>query len=274
MAQLNELAPNTTDNHQGRLAYTPSELLPPTVVGPIFDQAQEHSLVLRLGEQIPVSYGETVILLAGVLNVVINGGFQIIGEVTTWPGRITAALAGLFQAGFQAGAQLVQGFINGIGSLIGSAIAKAQELASSVKNAVTGFLGIHSPSRVMHEVGQFTGQGFADGLESQKEKITNVAADIAKSVKDQFGVDLPALGQKGLDTAFGFGEANFSQLKDDLGIGGGAITAALDQGLQIGKQMLGNGLTQIFNTSNVDDTIAVKNNQLNKQALGVVGKSG
>ncbi|MBN7403204.1 phage major capsid protein [Mycobacteroides abscessus subsp. abscessus] len=61
MAQLNELAPNTTDNHQGRLAYTPSELLPPTVVGPIFDQAQEHSLVLRLGEQIPVSYGETVI---------------------------------------------------------------------------------------------------------------------------------------------------------------------------------------------------------------------
>ncbi|ETZ60870.1 phage major capsid protein [Mycobacteroides abscessus] len=61
MAQLNELAPNTTDNHQGRLAYTPSELLPPTVVGPIFDQAQEHSLVLQLGEQIPVSYGETVI---------------------------------------------------------------------------------------------------------------------------------------------------------------------------------------------------------------------
>lgn len=61
MAQLNELAPNTTDNHQGRLAYTPSELLPPTVVGPIFDQAQEHSLVLQLGQQIPVTYGETVI---------------------------------------------------------------------------------------------------------------------------------------------------------------------------------------------------------------------
>ncbi|MDO3076124.1 phage major capsid protein [Mycobacteroides abscessus subsp. abscessus] len=61
MAGLNELAPNSSDNHQGRLATTPSELLPPTVVGPIFDQAQEHSLVLRLGEQIPVTYGETVI---------------------------------------------------------------------------------------------------------------------------------------------------------------------------------------------------------------------
>lgn len=61
MAGLNELAPNSSDNHQGRLATTPSELLPPTVVGPIFDQAQAHSLVLQLGEQIPVSYGETVI---------------------------------------------------------------------------------------------------------------------------------------------------------------------------------------------------------------------
>lgn len=61
MAGLNELAPNSSDNHQGRLATTPSELLPPTVVGPIFDQAQEHSLVLQLGEQIPVSYGETLI---------------------------------------------------------------------------------------------------------------------------------------------------------------------------------------------------------------------
>lgn len=61
MAGLNELAPNSSDNHQGRLATTPSELLPPTVVGPIFDQAQEHSLVLQLGQQIPVTYGETVI---------------------------------------------------------------------------------------------------------------------------------------------------------------------------------------------------------------------
>lgn len=61
MAQLNELAPNTTTNHQGRLAYTPADLLPKNLVGPIFDQAQEHSLVLRLGQQIPVSYGETVI---------------------------------------------------------------------------------------------------------------------------------------------------------------------------------------------------------------------
>ncbi|WP_066901049.1 phage major capsid protein [Mycolicibacterium houstonense] len=62
MATLNELSPNTVGtNHQGRLAHVPSDLLPKTLVGPIFDQAQESSLVLRLGQQIPVTYGETVI---------------------------------------------------------------------------------------------------------------------------------------------------------------------------------------------------------------------
>lgn len=212
--------------------------------------------------------------ITNVVSAIVSGGSQIMAEVGSWPGKIQSFFADAGSWLIAAGQQIVQGLINGIGSMIGSAVAKAKELAGAVKNAVTGFLGIHSPSRVMNELGQYTGQGFADGLESQKEKITNVAADIAKSVKDQLGIDLPALGQKGLDTAFGFGEANGKQLMSDLGIGGGAITAALDQGLQIGKQMLGNGLTQIFNTSNVDDTIAVKNNQLNKQALGVVGKSG
>lgn len=61
MAQINELAPNTATNHQGRLAYVPDNLLPKTITGPIFQKAQESSLALRLGTPIPVTFGETVI---------------------------------------------------------------------------------------------------------------------------------------------------------------------------------------------------------------------
>lgn len=62
MATLNELSPNTRGtNNQGRLSHVPSDLLPKTLVGPIFDKAQESSLVLKLGQSIPVTYGETVI---------------------------------------------------------------------------------------------------------------------------------------------------------------------------------------------------------------------
>jgi len=62
VATLGELAPDTAgSNHQGRLAHVPSDLLPKEIVGPIFDKAQESSLVLRMGEMIPISYGETII---------------------------------------------------------------------------------------------------------------------------------------------------------------------------------------------------------------------
>lgn len=61
MTNLNELAPSGSTNHQGRLSWVPTDLLPPIVTGPIFDIAQEQSLVMKLGRRIPVQYGETVI---------------------------------------------------------------------------------------------------------------------------------------------------------------------------------------------------------------------
>ncbi|MBN7473072.1 phage tail protein [Mycobacteroides abscessus] len=209
--------------------------------------------------------------LTGVLNVVINGGFQIVGEVTTWPGKIAAALAGLFQAGFDAGAQLVQGFINGISGMIDSAVAKAREMAQRVKDAVTGFLGIHSPSTVMADIGGFIGQGLIDGLKSKQGEIEKTAQGIGQSVKDAF--DWSGYAQRGLDAGFAFAGANADQFMSDLGISGkGFISQLGEQGLKFGMDFAGKALTQNFYTSNVDDTIAVKNNQLNRQALGIVGR--
>jgi len=56
----NEVAPNRDDRHQGRLAYA-GEFLDDEVAGEVWEKAAESSLVLRLGRQVPVGYGETVI---------------------------------------------------------------------------------------------------------------------------------------------------------------------------------------------------------------------
>ena len=61
MAFINELAPNTTENHQGRLAYLPDQVLPPALATNVFQQTTETSLVARLGRKIPVSYGGALI---------------------------------------------------------------------------------------------------------------------------------------------------------------------------------------------------------------------
>lgn len=66
MAFQNEVSPNREDRHQGRLAYLTDDLLPKETTGLLWEQAQEASLVLRLGRQVPVGYGETVIPMSSV----------------------------------------------------------------------------------------------------------------------------------------------------------------------------------------------------------------
>ncbi|MBF9349424.1 hypothetical protein BKG80_19740 [Mycobacteroides chelonae] len=209
--------------------------------------------------------------ISNVVSAIVSGGSQIMAEVGSWPGKIASALAGLFQAGFTAGTQLVQGFIQGIGSLITSAVAKATELASSVKNAVTGFLGIHSPSRVMADIGGFIGQGLIDGLKSKQGEIEKTAQGIGQSVKDAF--DWSGYAQRGIGAGFAFAGANADQLASDLGIGGkGAFSQLAEQGIGFGTKLAGQllgGSTFNFHVADVDDAIAIKNNQLNRQALGI-----
>lgn len=62
MAQVNLVVdddPRTV--YQGRLANTPAELLPKTLVSDIFSKAKTQSVLMTLGQQVPVSLGETSI---------------------------------------------------------------------------------------------------------------------------------------------------------------------------------------------------------------------
>ncbi|CPU05953.1 Phage-related protein [Mycobacteroides abscessus] len=211
--------------------------------------------------------------ITNVVSAIVSGGSQIMAEVGSWPGKIQSFFSDAINWLVDAGRNVVQGLINGISWMIDSAVAKAKELASAVKNAVTGFLGIHSPSTVMAAIGGFIGDGLINGLKSKQGEIEKTAQGIGQSVRDAF--DWTGYAQRGIDAGFAFAGANADQFMSDLGIGGKGLLSQLgEQGLKFGMDFAGKALTQNFYTSNVDDTIAVKNNQLNKQALGVVGKSG
>lgn len=70
------------------------------------------------------------------------------------------------------------GFVNGIASWASRAASAAASMANAAKNAVRGALNIHSPSRVMAELGYFTAQGFANGITDN----TYLANDSAKAM--------------------------------------------------------------------------------------------
>lgn len=210
--------------------------------------------------------------ITNVVSAIVSGGSQIMAEIGSWPGKIQSFFSDAINWLVDAGRNVVQGLINGISGMIDSAVAKAREMAQRVKDAVTDFLGIHSPSTVMAAIGGFIGDGLINGLKSKQGQIEKTAQSIGQTVKDAF--DWSGYAQRGLDAGFAFAGANADQFMSDLGIGGkGFISQLGEQTLKLGTQFAGQGLTQIFNTSNVDETIAVKNNQLNRMSLGIANRS-
>lgn len=64
------------------------------------------------------------------------------------------------------GVQVMSGFLNGLTSMEQSVYSKADEIAKNVAKTIQSALDIHSPSRVMFELGAYTTEGFKEGMES------------------------------------------------------------------------------------------------------------
>jgi len=92
--------------------------------------------------------------LAGLLGSAIQSG---IGAAVSW-------LEGLSLA--QIGSDLIQGLADGITGGAAAVVAAAVGVASSAISAVEKVLKIGSPSKVFHEIGGYTAEGFAGGVEA------------------------------------------------------------------------------------------------------------
>lgn len=127
----------------------------------------------------------------------LEGGKELLtglidGIKAKWPEIKTAASNTIEKAkeGFanmgskllQAGRDLIQGFINGLTEKAGAVVAKATEIAGGAVNAVKNFLGINSPSRVFKEIGRYTAEGMAVGLDKYAYMAENSASAIAEGV--------------------------------------------------------------------------------------------
>ena len=117
-----------------------------------------------------------------VKSTVSNGVSSAVEFVRSLPGRALSALGNLGSLLVSAGRNLVSGFINGIKGMIGSLISTVRNMASSAVSAAKSMLGIASPSKVFAQVGRWTGEGFAEGIEKATPTAVTAAADMADAV--------------------------------------------------------------------------------------------
>ncbi|HFL2042115.1 TPA: phage tail tape measure protein, partial [Stenotrophomonas maltophilia] len=119
--------------------------------------------------------------LQGAWNLIVglftgNGDKIRSGLSAMWAG-VNQILLGWPAQMMQAGIDMVQGLVNGIVSKGSAAMDAVAGVASGVVGKFKGMLGIHSPSRVFAQFGDFTMQGLAGGLDrSQGEPLQQVAS--------------------------------------------------------------------------------------------------
>lgn len=91
----------------------------------------------------------------------------------------------------QTGEDIIQGLINGIGSMARAAADKVREVAGGIKDAVTGFFDINSPSRVFRtEVGQQLGAGLILGMNDSRKGLVKAATNMAAAAMPSTGASL------------------------------------------------------------------------------------
>lgn len=93
---------------------------------------------------------------------------------------------------YSCGVNIMQGLNNGLASMRGTIIATAQSIANSVKSTINSALDIHSPSRVLEESGEFSGEGFANGLLKLVNKVKENAKTLADTAIEPFSVQRAA----------------------------------------------------------------------------------
>lgn len=116
----------------------------------------------------------------------VESGIQAVIDFFSGLGdRIMGAISGIGSMLYSAGSDLINGLSQGIQDAIGGVVDAVSAGVDSVVSAAKGLLGIASPSKVFAEIGDYTMQGFAQGI----EKAQGLAANAMRSAMGEvYGV--------------------------------------------------------------------------------------
>ena len=168
----------------------------------------------------------------GILQSIIGAALSVVGTlwVNAWTG-ISTFFGGLWSSilGIMSGAgtilvdvgkNLIQGFLDGITNAWKWVERTIRDLFGGAVDLVKGILGIHSPSRVFMEIGGYTAEGMALGMEKNAYRIEEAAELLIPKVPSYSSA---SLGIDPADPRFGGGvgdgstsvEATFHVRTDD-----------------------------------------------------------
>lgn len=134
--------------------------------------------------------GALASVISGVASFVVQMGKKGIDSAKGFIDNIVNGIIGGVASMVSAGGQLMSGLARGIGNAVGGVINKAKEVAGNIVRSVKGFFGIHSPSRVFAEIGEYLDKGLAKGIGDNTGIVSKAMDGLNKEATGTFQSDL------------------------------------------------------------------------------------
>ena len=95
---------------------------------------------------------------------------------------------------FPTGKNAMEGLNDGLLSMKPTVMGTARSMANSIRNEINSALDIHSPSRVMEESGEYTGEGLIVGINKMINRVRDAARGLGDSVVEPFATQSTSQG--------------------------------------------------------------------------------
>ncbi|MFI8890513.1 phage tail tape measure protein [Streptomyces paradoxus] len=111
---------------------------------------------------------------------------SLYGVVKGIPGKVKGFFSSLPGALKEIGRNIIQGLVNGIKGSIGAVMGAAQSVVDKIPGPIKKALGIHSPSRVMAEIGKWITAGLVKGMLGGSNKVEATSKKLHELVTKAF----------------------------------------------------------------------------------------
>ncbi len=132
-------------------------------------------------------WGKLKATFSGIKDSVVNKWNEVISGIKNVWNNIVSFFKELPGKMLGFGKDIIDGLVNGIKSKITAVTNAIKDVTSKITGKVKSILGIASPSKVMFEMGEWTGEGLALGIEDTVGRVQKATQNLASRVTDTMG---------------------------------------------------------------------------------------
>lgn len=193
-------------------------------------------------------YGQIIADLAGSSQEEIYGFLQLWDYMDEQSNKISTSIATSLTSGdfTSSGKSISEGVANGVESGIANVTSAATLMCSSTEETVKDYFGIHSPSTLMYQVGEYMVQGLVNGIVASATELdkaftlVNQAINFLQQLGDQ-GIEIKVKVTPVIDTSTF--SAKLAEVQTSMGFDTGSVLsdATLNTIDRVASQLSQNG---------------------------------